>query len=171
MSTLTRDDVRQRLRILLYQEQQPVNRLAKDCGMDAKTITLASNGEMTNRTLFKFTRWLSAKDKGIEKPFIRENKTILYTVGSKSDLIGHIGRMFKEQRENSGYHGKSRASMETMTFDELKLLFYKTESRLKAQLLKTYENLIDKYHIWLYDKWDYWQWKEKIEVTLKDTVK
>jgi len=50
-------------------------------------------------------------------------------------------------------------------------VFFNIESQLKYNLLKKYADVIEKYHIWLYDKWDYWQWKEKLELTLRDTGK
>lgn len=168
---LTRDEIRQKLRILMYQEQQPLTRIAKDCGMDAKTIDLASRGEMTNRTQIRFTRWFEQRARGIAQPRIRENYTVLSS-GSKKDItIVNIGRLFKEMRSINGYNGYSRARMETMTQDELNMLFYQTENKLKFMLLKKHKPMLEHFHMWLFDKWDYWQWKEKVELTLTDTAR
>lgn len=170
MNQLTRDEVRQKLRVMLYQEQKPVSRIAKDCGMDAKTVQLASNGEMTNRTLLRFSRWFSQIEKGIINPSIRENYTVVAQGSTKDITISNLGKLYQEQRNNNPRkHGIARAKLEQMTQDELSLLYYQTENKMKYGLLKKYKELIDRYHMWLYDKWDYWQWKEKVEVTLQDT--
>jgi hypothetical protein len=171
LTLLNRDEIRQKLRVLMYQQQQPLNRIAKDCGMDAKTIQLASNGEMTNRTVIRFSRWFQQKDLGVATPVIRENYSQLASGSRKDVVIGNIGRLFKELRSLNGFNGFSRARMETMTLEELNMLYYQTENKLKFMLMKKHKPMIEHFHMWLYDKWDYWQWKEKVELTLQDTSK
>ena len=171
MLVLNRDEVRQRLRVMLYQDQLPVARIAKDCGMDGKTIQLASNGEMTNRTLQRFSRWFDLKEKGVLMPRIQENKTILPTDGNKTRVIAQLLRMFVELKQINGKFGLSKDNLEQLTHEQLQMEFFTVESQLKYYLLKKYNSLIEKYHIWLYDKWDYWQWKEKVELTLQDINK
>ena len=171
MSILTRDDVRQKLRVMLYQEQLAVARIAKDCGMDGKTIMLASNGEMTNRTLQRFTRWFELKAQGVLIPRLVENKTVLPTGSPKIQVVRQISRMFGELQRETGKLGLARHKLELLTAEELQVMFFRVEIQLKYHLLNKYSALVDKYHIWLYDKWDYWQWKEKVEVTLRDTNK
>jgi len=171
MLILNADEVRQKLRILLFQKQIPVTRLAKDCGMDAKTILKASNGDMTGFTARRFSRFFDLREKGVLQPKIEENRTILGTERSKNRVVGQISRMYGELKQYRDSFGKSKETLEQMTHSELEVVFFNIESQLKYNLLKKYADVIEKYHIWLYDKWDYWQWKEKLELTLRDTGK
>jgi hypothetical protein len=156
---------------MLYQDQKPIARIAKDCGMDAKTIALASKGEMTNRTLQRFDRWFTGLDKGIENPRIPENNTILPLKTNKEKVINQVIKMLIELQRYDRPDKLTKKELEDMTVEELQFQFFRTESKLKYYLIKKYQDLIKRYHIWLYDKWDYWQWKEKLDLTLKDIPK
>ena len=171
MDFLTKDQIRQRLRVMLYQDQLPISRIAKNCGMDSKTIELAKDGEMTERTVIRFTRWFYMKDKGVETPSIRENFSVLPTSNEKLQLVNDLGRLFQAQKIKIKKTGVAREKLLQMKMDELALLFVNTESRLKHALLRQHEQTIRKFHVWLYDKWDYWQWEEKIQLILTDIGK
>jgi hypothetical protein len=166
-----REEVRQRLRAMLYQHQIPVNRIAKDIGMDAKTIQLAANGEMTNRTLIRFDKFFFQTDRG-KKIVIKENFTELPhapVADKKKRLIDKITKFSHEMHALKAGGLKKPKTLMTMDVKELVMIYLQAERKLKFMLLKRHEELIDKYYITLWDKWDYWQWKEKIEQTLKDT--
>ena len=75
------------------------------------------------------------------------------------------------QRTKTKKAGVARDKLLQMKMDELALLFVNTESRLKHALLRQHEQTIRKFHVWLYDKWDYWQWEEKIQLILTDIGK
>jgi len=168
----TNDEIRQKLRIIVFQEQVKITRLAKDCGMDAKTIEKAMNGDMTNFTKKRFEKWFHLTEvRKIVRPEIKENFTILPNGSQKETLVHNIVKMFMEKRDYVQINQISAKNLRLKTSDELKLIFYDLEYSLKWNLTKRHKALIEKYHIWLLDKWDYWQWKEKIILTLKDIPK
>jgi hypothetical protein len=168
---ITRDEVRQKLRVMLYQEQKTLARVAKDCGMDAKTIQLAANGEMTNRTLQRFDSYFYQLSQGRQRIVLKENYSDLVQGAPKDKLIEKIGRLFKEKREIKGTHGISREKMEQMDMVDLAKLYLELENYLKFMLMRKHEAIIKKAKIYLYDKWDYQQWKEKIDHSYKDLKK